>query len=676
MTAIRPQPEDRLARLLATTETDAAPSDRAALAALRDRAAAEFAAAGQEPTLTHEQRSTMFFMRALTVLAATAAAVLVAFFLREANRPAAELTLGEVHQKLLAADSYRAEWELRDQRRVIWGSGDALRFDGESPTQYAIARGDKFWEINEADNRATPSPSRYYSPQLAAADPFRILDLPTAEVAGVKPQARRNEDGRELLVYFCSLAQPDRPEYEVAVDAATGLPDSVRLLRSGGKPVSDVALKFVAFNQAPADPMKFQVPATLTEDGRIGKLMDHQGLVSLRPLTATRWTPICGETVLRPGDWLRTDFQGANAATVQLAPQTKLILGPGTLVELTKPDQIRIHSGIVEVTASPKSENFSGVVKLSGPAGASLDVGGVLLLRADERGLTRVAKDPPWLAGYKGTTAKESLGSLITMIDGREVPLTVGYHNVSVEIRDQIARTTIEESFVNHTDARLEGQFHFPLPADASISGFGMWIGSKLVEADIVEKQRAREIYETILREKRDPGLLEWTGGNIFKARVFPIEPKSEKRIKIVYTQVLPRKGDSYRYSYALQSELLRQNPLRKLDLGVTVASTQPLAKVESPTHQARGQATEHSARLEFSAQKYTPARDFEVVVTLAGPSQDVTFIPHQRGEDGYFLLMLQPPAEGGVWQRDVVPDGSPLNVIVLADTSASMDRS
>ena len=68
-----------------------------------------------------------------------------------------------------------------------------------------------------------------------------------------------------------------------------------------------------------------------------------------------------------------------------------------------------------------------------------------------------------------------------------------------------------------------KGVFYFPLPQDASISGFGMWIGDKLVEADVVEKQRAREIYETILRERRDPGLLEWSGGNIFKARVFPI---------------------------------------------------------------------------------------------------------------------------------------------------------
>src|SRR5205814_5442961 len=142
--------------------------------------------------------------------------------------------------------------------------------------------------------------------------------------------------------------------------------------------------------------------------------------------------------------------------------------------------------------------------------------------------------------------------SLIAKVEGRNVPLTVGYHKVAVDIRDQIARTVIEESFVNHTDQQLEGVFYFPLPQDASISGFGMWIGDNLVEADIVEKQRAREIYETIRRERRDPGLLEWSGGNLFTARVFPIPGLSEKRIKITYTQVLPLRGGRYRYSYGL----------------------------------------------------------------------------------------------------------------------------
>src|SRR5260370_30678226 len=103
-----------------------------------------------------------------------------------------------------------------------------------------------------------------------------------------------------------------------------------------------------------------------------------------------------------------------------------------------------------------------------------------------------------------------------------------------------------------------------------------MWIGDNLVEADVVEKQRAREIYETILRERRDPGLLEWSGGNIFKARVFPIPAHSEKRIKITYTQVLPLKGNRYRYSYGLQRELIKQHPLRDFATDLKVNSVVP----------------------------------------------------------------------------------------------------
>ena len=220
-----------------------------------------------------------------------------------------------------------------------------------------------------------------------------------------------------------------------------------------------------------------------------------------------------------------------------------------------------------------------------------VDIGKTLLVRVDrDKKLVDVAQAPPWLAGFEGTSNNESLGSLIgTLPDGRNEPLTVGYHKVSVEIRDQIARTTIEESFVNHTPGRLEGVFHSPLPQDASISGFGMWIGNDLIEADVVEKQRAREIYETILREKRDLGLLDWTGGNIFfKARVFPIEARSEKRIKIVYTQVLPLRANRYRYSYGLRSELMRTTPLRELSLTITVNSALALKSVTCPTHMAQ----------------------------------------------------------------------------------------
>ena len=65
-------------------------------------------------------------------------------------------------------------------------------------------------------------------------------------------------------------------------------------------------------------------------------------------------------------------------------------------------------------------------------------------------------------AAMKARPPSESIGSLVAKIDGRDVPLTVGYHKVTVDIRDQIARTTIEESFVNHTNARVGGRLLLP----------------------------------------------------------------------------------------------------------------------------------------------------------------------------------------------------------------------
>jgi hypothetical protein len=412
---------------------------------------------------------------------------------------------------------------------------------------------------------------------------------------------------------------------------------------------------------------------TLAEDGRIGKVTDVQGTVAVKPVMQRRWTPIAGSTILQPGDWLRTDARGANAVAVRLVTGTRLTLGPGTLAELVAPQQIRLHSGTIKIVADEKAP-----VQLQGPQGPPVQVALTAIYRVDrpDGQLAPIdpAKPPVWLAGFEGTSTQDSIGSLVANVDGRNVPLTVGYHKVSVDIRDQIARTVIEQSFVNHTPARLEGVFYFPLPQDASISGFGMWIGDELVQADVVEKQRAREIYETILRERRDPGLLEWTGGNLFQARVFPIEARSEKRITITYTQVLPLQNNRYRYSYGLQSELLKQHPLRELTIDVKISSVLSLGEVACPTHLARIDRTPGAAHVEFTAQEYTPDRDFEVLVQIASGQRDATLIPHRRGDDGYFMCLLTPPVSDGTWQRETLSDGQPLQLLILADTSGSMD--
>jgi Flp pilus assembly protein TadD len=427
------------------------------------------------------------------------------------------------------------------------------------------------------------------------------------------------------------------------------------------------------FNQpAPVpidDDEKFVLADVLSEDGRIGKVTDAQGTVSVKPVLNDRWSPVQPRLVLKPGDWVRTDARGANAVALKLLKATDVIVGPHSTVELVRANELRVTEGTLEVSATADAP-----VLLHGPDQKQQLVREKGVYRVEKEKLVRVEKEPLWLRGFKGATANESLGSLIATVDGRNTPLTVGFHHVTVDIRDQIARTTIEESFVNRTNDVLEGVFHFPLPPDASISGFGMWVGDQLIEADVVEKERAREIYETILREKRDPGLLEWAGGNIFKARVYPIPANSEKRIKISYTQVLPLQGNQFRYSYALQSDMLKQHPLRELKVDVKVTSAVPLKAATSPTHACRGAKTDHSAHLEFSAQEYVPTRDFEAVFEVPGEQAGVVLVPHRRGDDGYFMLRVTPPGGAAAGDRPLIPNGEPLRLLILADTSASMD--
>jgi tetratricopeptide (TPR) repeat protein len=704
--------DDRLlGDLLRPLDADAAPVDVEFLDRLKGQSTAEFSRAARDSasgsagkdlasdsvTISSGRDRTMLTLTARLAFSITAACIggfawLAAWF--GATNAVGSVTLGDVLQQAVQSETLQLKVVRDGTESDVWvrNSGKAksdVRWE-ESPTLYRIATGSRLWEIDEENNTVKSGSRNWLKPDESRQQVDLLAMLGVEDLAGrfrkVRAVGQVRHADRDCRVFRMRAKQDDvQLLIEAFADAETNelltiaaWADGLRKVRKA--PLAE--LRLIARNE-PVDEAKFAVAKSLSNDGRIGRVLDAQGIVMLRPVMRSRWTPIARQMLIRPGDWLRTDVRGANAAAVAMTSRFKVVAGPGSLVEIQNPRQILLHGGEVQITGSEHAEeeltllapNDQKVVLKAGESG--------LFRLLANRTLRKIEKKPIWLAGFEGSSNEESIGSLIANIDGRNVPLTVGYHKVKVEIRDQIARTTIEESFVNRTKIRLEGVFHFPLPQDASISGFGMWIGGELVEADVVEKQRAREIYETILRERRDPGLLEWTGGNIFKARVFPIEAYSEKRIKIVYTQVLPLRANQYRYSYALRSELLQKTPLRELSVDVLVNSELPLRSVKCPTHSVRssfggpvggGGGPIRSAHLEFAAQEYSPTRDFEVVCEVDSKQSDVVVIPHQRGDDGYFLAQVTLPGSDGNWQREVLPDGDPLEVLLVCDTSASMD--
>ena len=129
--------------------------------------------------------------------------------------------------------------------------------------------------------------------------------------------------------------------------------------------------------------------------------------------------------------------------------------------------------------------------------------------------------------------------------------------DVKVAVRGDVAETSVEHDFFNDSDERLEGAFRFPLPVNAEITGLAMEIDGRMVEGELIERQRAERIYDQIVDEMRDPALLTWEAGNVFKLRVFPIEPTAHKRVVIRYVSPLKTDGKQAQYSFQAQSAQL-----------------------------------------------------------------------------------------------------------------------
>jgi ferric-dicitrate binding protein FerR (iron transport regulator) len=135
-----------------------------------------------------------------------------------------------------------------------------------------------------------------------------------------------------------------------------------------------------------------------------------------------------------------------------------------------------------------------------------------------------------------------SAGGALVAVDpqGQAAALTLRKYHIDVHIEDGFARTTIDQTYFNHTPNRLEGTFCFPLPADASLSRLAMYVDGQLMEGGMVERDYGRIVFEQIVTKMKDPALLEWVDGHTFKMRVFPLEARQEKRIILSYMQRLP----------------------------------------------------------------------------------------------------------------------------------------
>ncbi len=243
-------------------------------------------------------------------------------------------------------------------------------------------------------------------------------------------------------------------------------------------------------------------------------------------------------------------------------------------------------------------------------------------------------------------------------------------HRVDVVIRDQVARTRIQQVFVNEGNTQAEGTYVFPLPQGVTISDLIMIIDGVPIEGQILERDEARRIYDEIVRQLRDPALLEYVGTNAIQASVFPIPAGEKRTLEIEYNQLLTVENGLIQYVYPVRTRHLSVLPVGQLSIRVEVDSNDPISNIYSPSHRISiDRDGDDSFVAGFETSNTLEANEFTLYYGIASDEVNLNLLTYREsaGEDGFFTLLVSPPVEIDE-DRVIAKD-----VTIVLDQSGSM---
>ena len=254
--------------------------------------------------------------------------------------------------------------------------------------------------------------------------------------------------------------------------------------------------------------------------------------------------------------------------------------------------------------------------------------------------------------------------------DKRIAPLILIKQIVDFKIEDQIAETMVEQVFYNHSDRPLEATYIFPVPKGASVNKFTMWVDGKETKGELLEADKAREIYTSIVRRIQDPGLLEYMENNLIKMRVFPVPARGNQRVAVSYTSVVPKEGDLMEFVFPLKGEVRPNQVSQDFSLSGTIKSQHGIANTYSPTHDINTQRkSDKEVSLSLNKGGLSGDKDFQLFYSFSDKAVGMSMLTHRpiATEDGYFSLIINPSMKGNKAKL------MPRDFVFVMDTSGSM---
>ena len=246
-------------------------------------------------------------------------------------------------------------------------------------------------------------------------------------------------------------------------------------------------------------------------------------------------------------------------------------------------------------------------------------------------------------------------------------------------IQDQIAVTRVDQTFFNDSDDLVEATFIFPLPENAVITELYYWFNGKRYKASVREREEAQKAYNQSIRRYIDPALLQYLGDNLFKLNIAPINPKSEVRFEITYTELLDYEFGTVEYRFLLKTTGLSPRPLERISVQIQAKTHSRFKTFFSPTHQNSTatrivQKAPDTYELVYGDENFLPDRDLIVRFETYRETVDINVITYTPtpedsfGTDSFYALWITPP-------DSIAPaETIPRYIVFVADVSSSME--
>jgi len=256
-----------------------------------------------------------------------------------------------------------------------------------------------------------------------------------------------------------------------------------------------------------------------------------------------------------------------------------------------------------------------------------------------------------------------------------------------VNIAGVTAEVELTQVYKNDGKKTIEAVYIFPLGTKSAIHAMRMEIGERIIDAEIEETEKAKQIYEDAKADGKVASLLEQKRPNVFRMKVANIMPGDEVKVIVKYTEMLvPEKGI---YEYVFPTVVgprftgeqkdkedwtaapylhEKENPPYKFDIKVNLKTGIPLSKVSVSTHKVNIDKKHDEAVIALSKKdKYGGNRDFILRYSLKGNKVQTGLLLYPGEKENFFLLMLEPPERINI---NMVP---PREYLFVVDVSGSM---